>query len=144
MCSNLQRGAERASLPQAGLRALRPCAGRGGKRNFRALLGNFRARDVSLHVEYIVIRDIARNQPAGVTIWPLGGSNTGIPNRSEEDTNDCGLASVVPRFVGGWFGRHHFYRWLQKETRCDNSAAYSRSRAGASSTDCFAFRRPDF
>ncbi len=45
-----------------------------------------------------------------------------IASNSEEDTNDCGLASAVPRFVGGRFGRHHFYCWLQKETRCSTNA----------------------
>src|SRR6266436_2887983 len=65
---------------------------------------------------------------------PLGGSNTGIASNSEEDTNDCGLASAVPHFVGGRFARHHFYCWLQEETRSGNSAAAAPCRTGAPST----------
>src|SRR5258708_23279335 len=119
MCSNLaaQGG---ACLPQAGLRNPAAVRRSRAKATFAPCSKTF-ARDVSLHVEYIVIRDIARNQPAGVTICPLGGSNTGIPNRSEEDTNDCGLASVVPRFVGCSFSGRHLYRCLQKETYYANS-----------------------
>src|ERR1700730_14367611 len=71
----------------------------------------------------------------------LGGSNSGkFQSRSEEDRNDCGLASVVPRSVGGRSGSHRFHRWLQEKTCCNNAAARNRSPAGASSTDRNAFR----
>src|SRR5713226_7945547 len=40
---------------------------------FRLLLGIFRLAQTGTCVEYIVIRDIARNQPVGVTIFPSVG-----------------------------------------------------------------------